>query len=285
MPELNLAFLGPARITHHKWGEITLPNRKALALFTYLVIESDHPHSRESILGLLWPELPTPDAQNNLRVTWSQLRKHLREDQDGANPYLIGTRLDLQFNARSDHSLDVMLFQDLLEACRAHEHSSRPECAECAGRLAQALDLVRGKFLADFSLEDCPAFDEWLSVHRERLHLQITQALEDLAIFYERAGQAVEAETSVRRLLELDPLREPAHRQVMRLLASAGQRSAALAQFEICRRLLASLISSPSFRNASAPALITSATAGMVFKTIKQSACLKRSLSTTPALL
>ena len=239
MSELNLAFLGPPRITHRRWGEITFPNRKALALFTYLVIESDHAHSRESLLGLLWPELPTPDAQNNLRVTWSQLRKRLREDPDDSHPYLIGTRLDLQFNPHSGHSLDVTLFQDLLEACRAHEHSSLSECAECAGRLAKALDLVRGKFLADFSIEDCAAFEEWLSVQRERLHLQITDALEDLAAFHERAGHAAEAETSVRRLLELDPLREPAHRQLMCLLAGAGQRSAALAQFEICRRILA----------------------------------------------
>lgn len=41
------------------------------------------------------------------------------------------------------------------------------------------------------------------------------------------------------RLLALDPWREEAHRQMMRLLARSGQRSAALAQYETCRRLLA----------------------------------------------
>jgi predicted ATPase/DNA-binding SARP family transcriptional activator len=239
LPELNLVFLGPLQITHRKWGEVVFPNRKALALFAYLVIESDHPQSRESLLGLLWPELPTPDAQNNLRVTWSQLRKRLGEAQDEAHSYLLATRLTLQFNPNSDHRLDVTLFQDLLEACRIHEHPSRPECAECADRLTQALDLVRGKFLAGFSLADCPAFEEWLFVQRERLHLQITNALEGLADFHERAGNLVDAEKYTLRLLELDPLREPAHRQLMRLLAGAGRRSAALNQYETCRRLLA----------------------------------------------
>jgi predicted ATPase len=41
------------------------------------------------------------------------------------------------------------------------------------------------------------------------------------------------------RQLELDPWREEAHRQLMRALALSGQRSAALAQYEACRRVLA----------------------------------------------
>jgi len=41
------------------------------------------------------------------------------------------------------------------------------------------------------------------------------------------------------RLLELDPLCEDAHRQMMLLRACSSQRSAALAQYDICRRVLA----------------------------------------------
>src|SRR5205823_7130761 len=40
------------------------------------------------------------------------------------------------------------------------------------------------------------------------------------------------------RQLELEPWREEAHRQVMRLLALSGQRSAALAQYESCRQTM-----------------------------------------------
>jgi hypothetical protein len=101
------------------------------------------------------------------------------------------------------------------------------------------MTLVRGPFLDGFSLPDCPAFDEWLLVQRERLQLQITATLEQLAVFHERAGNKAEAETHVRRLLELNPLNESAYRQLMRVLASADQRSAALDAYEICRRVLA----------------------------------------------
>jgi predicted ATPase/DNA-binding SARP family transcriptional activator len=240
MSELIFSFLGPIQLSHPQIGEITITKRKALALLVYLVIEVDHPHTRESLLGLLWPEYSTAAAQNNLRVTWSQLQKHLEKAQEDAQPFLISNRLDLQFNPFSRYELDVTLFRSLIETCRTHAHPGQPQdCAECAARLAQAVTLMRGPFLEGFSIPDCPAFDEWLFFQRERLQLQITAALEQLADFHERTGNKAEVEAYVRRLLEFDPLREHAHRQLMRVLADAGKRSAALAQYETCCRLLA----------------------------------------------
>ena len=240
MSELIFSFLGPVRLSHPQTGEITITKRKALALLTYLVIEVEHPHARESLLGLLWPEQSTAAAQNNLRVTWSQLQKSLEKTQEDDQPYLLSNRLDLQFNPLSRYELDVSLFRNLVEACRTHVHPGQSQdCAECAARLAQAVSLVRGPFLDGFSLPDCPAFDEWLSLERERLQQQITIALEQLAAFQERAGQLPEAERSLRRLLEYDPLSESAYRQLMRVLARADQRGAALDAYETCRRVLA----------------------------------------------
>ena len=64
-------------------------------------------------------------------------------------------------------------------------------------------------------------------------------ALEQLAEFHERAGQLAEAERAIRRLLEYEPLRESAYRQLMRVLARADRRNAALDVYETCRRVLA----------------------------------------------
>jgi predicted ATPase/DNA-binding SARP family transcriptional activator len=240
MSELIFSFLGPIQLSHPRIGEITITKRKALALLVYLVIHFDHPHTRESLLGLLWPEHSTAAAQNNLRVTCSQLQKYLEKAQEDAQPYLISNRLDLQFNPLSRYELDVNLFRNLIEACRTHTHPEQPQdCAECAARLTRAMGLVRGPFLDGFSLPDCPAFDEWLFFQRARLHLEIIAALEQLADFHERAGNEAEAETYERRLLDLDPLRESACRQLLRVLARAEQRGAALDAFETCRRVLA----------------------------------------------
>ena len=220
-------------------GAITLTNRKAIGLLTYLLIESKHAHSRESLLGLLWPDLPTAAAQNNLRVTWAQLQKALGTSATDEQPHLIGDRLALRFNPLSDHELDVSRFRALIEACRLHLHPNPQDCSECAARLTGAINLVRGEFLDEFSLANCLEFDEWLRTQRQYLNAQVILALEQLAAFHERAGQLVEADRAIRRLLEYDPLSESAYRQLMRVLARADQRSAALEVYETCRRVLA----------------------------------------------
>jgi predicted ATPase/DNA-binding SARP family transcriptional activator len=239
MPELIFSLLGRLQIEHYHLGAITLTNRKAIGLLAYLLIESDHEHSREFLLGLLWPDLPTAAAQNNLRVTWAHLQKALGVNNSDAQPTLIGDRLTLRFNPLSDHELDVARFRALIEVCRLHSHADQDDCAECAERLTQALVLVRGDFLDEFSLGDCEQFDDWLLIQREHFRLQVTSALEHLAAFHERAGQLTEAESAIRRLLKYDPLSESACRQLMRVLARADQRSAALDAYETCRRLLA----------------------------------------------
>ena len=232
-------MIGRLQIAHPKSGAITLTNRKAIGLLAYLLIESNHAHDREFLLGLLWPDLPTTAAQNNLRVTWAHLQKSLKTGDSEGQPHLIGDRLTLRFNPLSDHELDVVRFRALVEACRTHPHPDPGNCAECAARLIQALELVRGDFLGDFSLGDCAQFDEWLSIQRAYFHVQVTSALEQLAIFHERAGQLAEAERAIRRLLAYDSLRESAYRQLMRVLARADRRSAALEVYETCRRVLA----------------------------------------------
>jgi len=239
LPELIFSLLGRLQIEHRRLGAIHLTNRKAIGLLAYLLIESDHEHSREFLLGLLWPDLPTAAAQNNLRVTWAHLRKVLGTSAAGAQPTLTSSRLALRFNPLSDYELDVVRFSTLIEACRLHPHPDPQDCAECAVRLAQALAMVRGDFLEEFSLGDCDQFDDWLLIQREHFRLQVTSALEQLAAFHERAGQLAEAENAIRRLLNYDPLSESAYRQLMRVLARADQRSTALDAYETYRRLLA----------------------------------------------
>src|SRR5512146_3469734 len=93
--------------------------------------------------------------------------------------------------------------------------------------------------MEEFSLGDCLQFEEWLFSQRRHFRGQVTFALEQLAEFHEHAGQLVEAERAIRRLLEYEPLRESAYRQLMRVLARADRRSAALDVYETCRRVLA----------------------------------------------
>ena len=99
--------------------------------------------------------------------------------------------------------------------------------------------------MAGFSLPDCPAFDEWLFFEAEGLRRDLADALERLAASHAAGGELELAIAATRRWLALDPLHEPAHRGLMRLYTLAGQRSAALRQFEECSRLLTAELGSP----------------------------------------
>ena len=72
-----------------------------------------------------------------------------------------------------------------------------------------------------------------------RLRELMIQALQSLAAHHAEQSHLAQGISYIRRLLSLEPWREEAHRQLMLLLAQAGQRSAALAQYEVCRQALA----------------------------------------------
>ena len=87
-------------------------------------------------------------------------------------------------------------------------------------------------FLAGFTLEDSAAFDEWQFFEAEALKDEATTALARLVAWYGEGRETIEqAIAYARQWLALDPLHEPAHRQLMALHAEAGQRSAALRQY------------------------------------------------------
>ncbi|NIO69801.1 MAG: AAA family ATPase, partial [Anaerolineae bacterium] len=146
-------------------------------------------------------------------------------------PFLLITRDTIQFNAASDYWLDVTAFTEMVEVDKAH-----PSAID---QLEQAVALYRGSFLEGFSVSDSPAFEEWALFTREQIGRQMSSALHRLAATYEQRGQYEQAQSCAWRQVELEPWDEAAHQQLMRTLALSGQRSAALAQYETCRRLLA----------------------------------------------
>ena len=241
MPRLSLALFGPLQITFDGQPLSGLTYSKARALMLYLAVEADRPHQRDSLVTLLWPNLPEAAGRTNLRQALANLREVLG-DSGAAPPFLLVTRDSLQFNLASDSALDVSRFEALLATCQAHPHRHRQRCRSCLARLAEAAALYRGDFLAEFSLTDSAAFEEWELMKREGLHQRGLETLSILAAYHERRGDDELARHYAQRQIELDPWREEAHRHLMRLLARAGQRSAALAQYEICRRVLASAL-------------------------------------------
>ncbi len=238
MPRLRIALLGNFAVTLNDAPVNGFAYDKVRALLAYLAVECDRPHHRDHMADLLWPGYPERSARQNLSQALSTLRGALG-DRDADPPFLLVDSRELQFNRASNAWLDVAALTDHLHAAQAHTHVSLAECAVCRGHLEQGAALYRGDFLADLLLADSAPFEEWALLQREALRRQILDGLERLAESYLQRGEADAALHHARRQLALDAWCEPAHRQVMRALVLGGQRNAAIAHYEECRRLLA----------------------------------------------
>src|SRR5512137_1032168 len=195
MAHLCITLLGNLQVTLDGQPVPPFKSNKDRALLAYLSVESTRAHPRESLAGFLWPEWPDRDALSNLRYTLSSLRKVIGDPQ-AQPPYLLITRDTLQFNSSSDAWVDVAAFEEMLEAGRT--------AGSALEKLEQAIALYRGNFLEGFSLADCPAFEEWVLITRERLRRQASSALHSLASAREQRGETKAAQEYAWRLLEME---------------------------------------------------------------------------------
>lgn len=244
MTRLLINLLGSFQITLDGEASPGFEYDKVRALLAYLAVESDQPHRREALAGLLWPDQSEIMARNSLRTALSKLRQAIG-DPTAEPPFLHISRDTIEFNTESDYQLDVADFSTLLAECDRHRHRRLDTCIACARRQEAAAALYRGDFLAGFSLADSAAFEQWAVSRREQWHRQALDVLYRLATYYERRGEYEHAYQCAAQQITLEPWREEAHCQAMRALAFAGQRSAALAQYERCRDILAAELGVP----------------------------------------
>ena len=224
MHALSFNLLGRPEVRLDDGPLTGLATTKVEALLYYLACRPG-PNPREELAGLLWGETSDAKARRSLTQALSSLRK-LTGD------LFVVDRLSVGLDEAALSRLDVAVFETVVTA---------EEPAANVAQLGEAVALYRGDFLEGLYVKDAPAFEEWQLGQRERLRLLMLAALERLvAAYVDRLELDVAAGLAYgRRLLVLDPWREAAHRQMMRLLARSGQRSAALAQYESCRRVLA----------------------------------------------
>lgn len=238
MARLALSLFGPFELRIS--GEPVRRNEgdKVQALLAYLAVEYHHAHRREALGELLWPERQKGSVYSNLRKALFKLRQAIG-DAEASPPYLLTSQRTIQWNTASDTWVDVSVFESLIEAVQEHQHSSLESCDACTGLLKQALGLYCGDFLADLSLADSAEFQDWAIVKREGLRRQALEALDVLSVYHQDRAEHHEAVSYARRQTLLDPLSEAAHCHLMELLALAGQRSEALAQYQTCSNMLA----------------------------------------------
>jgi DNA-binding SARP family transcriptional activator/tetratricopeptide (TPR) repeat protein len=238
MPDLKLRLFGPPRLERSGLN-LDLERRKAEGLLAFLAVTGQR-HSREALATLLWPDSDATRGRANLSRALSVLRSTLGAALLVADRESVELLPGSDFGDRSGRDLwvDVIEFEQRLAACTNHGHPASMVCAACLPELGRATNLYRDDFLAGFTIPGSEEWDSWQFYQTQELRQELCSALERLGRGYRGQGQSQTALVYVRRWVGLEPLHEPAQRQLMTLYAQSGQRSAALAQYKACRRVL-----------------------------------------------
>ncbi len=206
--------------------EITrFQTRKTAALLAYLAFYRDRMHPREVLVALLWPDSDIDLGRNSLSKALSSLRHQLEPPGVPAGAVIHADRACVGFNT-AFVATDVDEFEDALEAVAPTRSSG-----ERLRQLAEAVEVYGGDLLPGF-------YEEWIPPERHRLKEAFLLALRELASEQEATGDLERALAYASRAVSADPVREEARRDLMHLLAAAGQPSAALGQYRELERLL-----------------------------------------------
>jgi TolB-like protein/Tfp pilus assembly protein PilF len=221
MASFEISLLGGVQIRSADGSVIEVAGgRKERALLAILAMPPGATRSRDKLAGMLWSERGDKQARDSLKQALLKLRKSFGDE--ASSPFLADRdSVTLDSGAVT---VDAAKFERLI-------------CEGTTEALTRALSLYRGDLLDGIDLRD-PAFDEWLIIQRQRLRDMAREALARLLDHHLASDSRDQAGAIARQLLTLDPLREAAHRALMRIYADQGQTALALKQYRLCRDAL-----------------------------------------------
>jgi predicted ATPase/DNA-binding SARP family transcriptional activator len=218
---LELTLFGAPEVRRQSRLVTGFRSSKAQALLYFLAV-TGRPQARSTLGGLLWGDQPEAAARASLSKCLSNLHELLGEA-------VLIERQTVAFNRAHPYQLDTERFA---------AHAGTLPTPATIQSLQAALAVYRGDFLEGFYVRDAPDFEQWVLSQRAHYRESVVNGLHTLATYAEQQNDLPQAVVHTRRLLALEPWREEAHRHLMVVLAHSGQRAAALAQFETCRRIL-----------------------------------------------
>jgi len=199
-------------------------------LFCYLLLYRDRPHPREALAHLLWDEHQTDQPGRSLRKAVWQLRSALDSQSE-----LLGGRVLLIEPDWVQIDPDAELWLDVAEFEQAFRRVERRQGSELDSKSVEALTaavrLYRGGLQESW-------YQDWYLYERERFQHMYLVMLDKLMDHCEAQGDYAAGLAYGALILGCERARERTHRQMMRLHYLAGDRTAALRQYNHCVRAL-----------------------------------------------
>jgi len=226
---LRVSLFGGVHIELDEASEQVKLTYTVQALFAYLLLNRQKTHPRDILAGLFWGECSTDRAHNCLNTAVWRLRRVLEHGNILAGKYLISTsREELGFNTQSDYWLDVDRFENQVERSLTIPIEIATE--KDIFLLEQTAKLYTGDLLEGY-------YFDWALQERERLRCIYLNCLYYLMRFFS-TRDPLKALAYGQEILNIDPLREDVHRQMMLMYLNNGQRARAVKQYNICQETL-----------------------------------------------
>lgn len=226
MATLNVQLFGALVIRQRDGEALELPTPRVQELFCYLVLQRGRPYPRELLIDLFWRQSAPAQARRNLRQSLWLLQRALAPERAGLPHNLVhASSTTVQINPAAELVSDVAAFEAAFAPVDGlpGEHMDEAQAAA----LQAAVALYRGALLEGW-------YHEWCLIERERLQTLYLAMLDKLMSFCE-ARQRFELGLGFgERALRCERSSERTHRQLMCLHYFAGNRAAALCQYERC---------------------------------------------------
>jgi DNA-binding SARP family transcriptional activator len=190
---------------------VTLP-MTARRLLAFVALH-DRPLHRVYVAGSLWLDLPEERAYASLRSALWRLHR-----LGGKVVVTDGQHLALAPDVEVDLRVSEALARRALDMADA-------------GALEVEASALSSDLLPDW-------YEDWVLIERERYRQLRLHALDTLCERLTQANRLNEALDAGLAAIAGEPLRESAHRAVVRVHIAEGNRGEAIRQYELCRRLL-----------------------------------------------
>ena len=207
MSPIRLRDLGPISVSSGEPGAGTVVTQpRLLALLAYLVVARPRgPHSRDTLIALLWPEADQASGRQALRNALHRLRSALGDRT------IISVGENFVTIAAGAFTSDSLEFEDAVSERRWHD----------------AIRLCNGPFLNGFHVDGAPDFAHWVDGERARLTTSAVSAAWSAVDEHLAASELAKAVGGAAFACSLAPDDERSFRRHLGLLMDVGDPVAA----------------------------------------------------------
>ena len=236
MDELKIQMLGgfSLRLGDRELQDTDTRSKKVWVLLAYLIIHREQTVTQRTLIDLLWGDEPdSTNPENALRITMHRTRTLLEQlSPELGRGMILRRRGGYQWNGGGE--VDSERFEAL---CR--KTTEDPELR--LRNLMEAISLYRGDYLPRQSGE------VWVVSTAAYLHNLFVSAAQEAVELLIQQGRSHETAGVCRRCLALEPCHEGFCRELMQLLAAAGDRRGAAEVYDrLSKRLFDDFGISPS---------------------------------------